>query len=271
MSNNFLQSFDLQNRKVYDDFADIYEAYVRYEKGYDKEFVKGLDEEFKKHEKETISSIKIILDCASGPGNPGLGLAELGYGVYCCDLSPKMTEKIRKNDINGQLKDVRVASWYNLREEYSGIQFDAVVCACNAVFHIPSDSEFQNVLENMHSVLKDGGICYIDYLNVKNDYNHHCKRVDGFSEFQQGRNFYITFRTYNFDEAKRWMTFTYYFGRDDGKGKIHSWLEVPVEGRPILTEDIRDLAIASGFSKVKTKGVKRLGIFAEFNAIIAIK
>jgi SAM-dependent methyltransferase len=271
MPNNDFHAFDVQNRKAYDDFSEVYQAYVGYENGFDTGFTDGLYQMFTGYAEETASPIKTILDCASGPGNPGLGLAKLGYDVYCCDLSPRMVETIKKNDTDNRLKDVRVASWYNLREEYRGMQFDAVVCACNAVMHIPSDEAFRCALENMCGVLRSEGICYIDYLNVKNDYSHYCKRIDGFSEFQHNGQVYITFRTYHFDEVKRWMTFTYYFGRDDGTGKIKSWIEVPVAGRPILTEELRDLATASGFSKVRTKGVKRLGIFAEFNAIIAIK
>ena len=98
-----------------------------------------------------------ILDCACGIGTQSLGLANRGFRVAGCDISPRSIERARreaaKRNLNIQFK---VA---DMRELDIGDDspFEAVICMDNALPHLASNHELLHAVEQIQRRLRPGG------------------------------------------------------------------------------------------------------------------
>ncbi|MGD2084893.1 MAG: class I SAM-dependent methyltransferase [Candidatus Aminicenantes bacterium] len=265
-----LETNESKARELYKSWAEYYDEYFypssQCKFGYDEEFVDALDVWLK-----SIDA-KSILDCASGTGNPSLGLAKKGYDVYCSDISANMLAQLNKKALQQgiPIKQIKTASWTELPMVFPHQRFDVVLCTGNALFHIEDQQEFVKTFRAFHAVLQKGGRLYADYLNVKNNYKYHCQRITylGSSPYQD-KNI-LKFRIFNqFDEQTQRLSLWFYFLIEEN-GSLH-FCETPFkfEGRPFLINEIYDFALQAGFQQINP--IDRWGQFSDFHAICAEK
>ena len=134
-----------------------------------------LDQLFKNYALEQRVEIQKIIDCGCGTGNPSIGLAESGYQVFCVDSDPNMVERFKIN-CSAANTDLRVitSDWRDLNGEIlDNGPFDAAICRGNSLIYagcwerdafIPQVAEkaIKNSLKHIASVLKPGGLFYVD-------------------------------------------------------------------------------------------------------------
>jgi SAM-dependent methyltransferase len=107
-----------------------------------------------------------ILDCSCGTGHMVIELAKLGYNVSGSDISSKMIDRSISNANQAGVNVNFLQS--NILDLSSNIKekFDAVICRGNSFSHI-EPNDFEIAINNMKSVLKKGGICYVDIRNYE--------------------------------------------------------------------------------------------------------
>lgn len=105
-----------------------------------------------------------ILDCTCGTGLLVMELTKLGYEVTGSDISSKMLERAisNANNVGSKIKFVH-SNVLNLSKNIKE-KFDVVICRGNSFSNIKPE-DFEVALENICSVLKENGICYIDIRN----------------------------------------------------------------------------------------------------------
>ena len=126
-----------------------------------------------------ITSESKILDAGCGSGFPPLDLIERGYHVVAAD---KSSEMVRQIGLNAKKRGLEVqaihATWSELQRFVGQGEFDLVYCRGNSLVYaasweqnwiVPARSmeEIQTALRNFHSVLKPGGVLYLDVTNKK--------------------------------------------------------------------------------------------------------
>lgn len=110
-----------------------------------------------------LSDYESILDLGCGRGRHSLTLAEKGYRVTGVDLSQNAIEKAGKiaeqrklTNVEFKVGDMRVP----LPET-----FDAVLNLFTTFGYFLNDKENEKVFESVQSMLKPGGIFFMDYMN----------------------------------------------------------------------------------------------------------
>ncbi|OGG52048.1 hypothetical protein A3C18_01960 [Candidatus Kaiserbacteria bacterium RIFCSPHIGHO2_02_FULL_54_11b] len=126
-----------------------------------------------------IDKKSLILDAGCGSGFPALDLVERGYHVTAADKSSEMVRQIGLNaKLRGLGIEARHATWSELERFFDKEQFDLVYCRGNSLVYaasweqnwiVParSQEEIQTALRNFYSVLKRGGVLYVDVINKK--------------------------------------------------------------------------------------------------------
>jgi len=127
---------------------------------------------------------KKILDCSCGTGFPAIELKKRGFDLVCSDASINAVKilktKLKTENISMPVLNVK---WQELNS-FFGEEFDAVLCRGNSISYAdswgrnPADlsrtrEEILVSLRNMYSVIKKGGLLYIDIasLNKNNSLN----------------------------------------------------------------------------------------------------
>lgn len=101
-----------------------------------------------------------VLEMACGTGTIALGLSENGYYVEGCDLSEEMLTIAQEKAFANQKKlrflvqDIRTM---DMRRTY-----DAVICMCDGLNYITSESDLKRVFENVQKHLNPGGTFIFD-------------------------------------------------------------------------------------------------------------
>ncbi len=116
--------------------------------------------------------VKDVLDAACGVGTQAIGLAQLGYKVTACDISPASIERAKTEATNRRLSiDFSVADMRSLPAHYGHV-FDLVIACDNAVPHLLSDAEITTAFKDLHRCTKPGGGCILsvrDYGAIDRD------------------------------------------------------------------------------------------------------
>ena len=117
----------------------------------------------------SIQLEKIILDCGAGGPIPKLAFFhENGFKTYGIDISEESIEwsnefckerGIKLNIIKGDMRNIPF-------EE----NFFSFVFSYNSIFHL-SKQDSKIAINEMNRVLKNGGLCYINFLS-KDDYHY---------------------------------------------------------------------------------------------------
>lgn len=109
-------------------------------------------------------SIHTLLDISIGSGNLTLPLAPLGLSLYGSDLSQAMLDKCRqKADKENIAIDLRCCDFRKLTENFTE-QFDCVASSGNSLAYV-SNEEVCTVLDQMDTLVKNGGYLYFDLRN----------------------------------------------------------------------------------------------------------
>lgn len=117
-----------------------------------------------------VSDYPEILDLGCGRGRHSITLAKLGYQVTGIDLSPEAIKKARYIAKTEGLTNVT----FKVDDMRNSLNrtFDAVVNLFTTFGYFLDDEENINVLRNVHSMLKNEGVFFIDYLNAESVKNN---------------------------------------------------------------------------------------------------
>ncbi|HEX8701603.1 MAG TPA: class I SAM-dependent methyltransferase [Myxococcaceae bacterium] len=102
---------------------------------------------------------KDVLDASCGIGTQALGLAAQGHRVFASDISPASVARAeREATASGlTLAGSAVADLRTLSQQIPQ-RFDAVLSCDNALPHLLEDAELAAAAQNLHAVLKPGGL-----------------------------------------------------------------------------------------------------------------
>ncbi|MGM0507291.1 MAG: class I SAM-dependent methyltransferase [Bacteroidota bacterium] len=105
-----------------------------------------------------------VLDLGCGRGRHSLSLARRGYDVTGLDLSEASIQIARKRAADQGVKGIRFIVG-DMREPFPET-VDAVVNLFTSFGYFETDRENEQVLRNIHGMLRPGGRVLIDFLNA---------------------------------------------------------------------------------------------------------
>ena len=108
-----------------------------------------------------------VLDIACGTGYHAVTLSLRGFDVIASDGSSSMLSKARENaNEHGLNLQFIKSEWTALSQSIpGGTQFDAIICLGNAFTHLFEEADRILALEEIYSLLNQGGIAIIDQRN----------------------------------------------------------------------------------------------------------
>ena len=108
-----------------------------------------------------------VLDIACGTGYHAVTLSLRGFDLIASDGSANMLTKARENAKEHGLNLQFIKSeWTALSQSFpGGAQFDAIICLGNAFTHLFEEADRILALEEIYSLLNQGGIAIIDQRN----------------------------------------------------------------------------------------------------------
>lgn len=110
---------------------------------------------------------KIILDCGAGGSNPPLSLFhEFGYKTYGIEISEEQLEKAYIFSTNHDI-DLNIIQGDMKKLPFNN-EFFSFLFSYNTSVHIRKE-EFLVALSEFHRVLKNGGLCYVNFLSEECD------------------------------------------------------------------------------------------------------
>lgn len=169
---------------------------------------------------------RVVLDCGAGGSMPPLALfAEYGYEVHGIEIDEKKIEvannfacqnKVKLNIIKGDIR--------KLPYEDESMSF---VFSYNTIFHM-TKAEMAQSMKEIRRVLKPGGLCFVNFLSIYDQFNETGEKV-GEGEFLQ-------------EEGDESIVHTYYSlneGDMHFKGMDIVWKELRILERYFEGEKIR--------------------------------
>ena len=184
-----------------------------------------------------------ILDCACGIGTQTLGLADLGFRVTACDLSPASVERTRAEAAKRGLKiETVVANMLDMTAIPDG-EFDAVLCMDNALPHFESDERVLQAAQQIRRKLRAGAI----FMASIRDYD----RLVQHRPVMQEPAFYL-------NNGMRRIVHQVWDWKDERRYVLHLYITREVEGgwetqhyvsqyRAILREELSRVLEVAGF------------------------
>ncbi|GAA0116216.1 class I SAM-dependent methyltransferase [Clostridium senegalense] len=110
---------------------------------------------------------KIILDCGAGGSNPPLSLFhEFGYKTYGIEISEEQLEKAYIFSTNHDI-DLNIIQGDMKKLPFNN-EFFSFLFSYNTSVHIRKE-EFLVALSEFYRVLKNGGLCYVNFLSEECD------------------------------------------------------------------------------------------------------
>jgi 2-polyprenyl-3-methyl-5-hydroxy-6-metoxy-1,4-benzoquinol methylase len=104
-----------------------------------------------------------ILDACAGTGRYSFYLANQGHNVTACDLSQHHINIIKSKPEAERLVDITVCNVLDL-SRFNDNSYDVVLCM-GAMYHLPSDKEKLQAIQECTRVCKVGGLVVLSYLN----------------------------------------------------------------------------------------------------------
>ena len=142
---NFYESYDEESRLLRDKaHLPEYLTTIRY---FDRLFLPGSS----------------ILDACAGTGRYSFYLANKGHVVTTCDLVEHHVNIIKSKPEATMLHEISVCNVLDL-SRFDENSFDAVLCM-GAMYHLLSDKEKMQAIQECTKVCKPGGLVVLSYLN----------------------------------------------------------------------------------------------------------
>lgn len=152
------KNYEKNLMQIYDEFADWYDVFISFDDGYDPVLINHIHKEILMPRK-----VKTVIDCSCGTGHQSIGLLKYGYEVTSCDLNEKLLDKARENAVRfGVNLNAAQVGWDQLSTTFGVGKYDAVICAGNSLYHYADFGDRLTYLREIYSVLKEGGLCFID-------------------------------------------------------------------------------------------------------------
>jgi len=188
-----------------------------------------------------------LLDCACGIGTQALGLAQQGFQVSGCDVSPRAvaratTEASRRN-LELRCTVANVLDLTSLGES----RFDAVICMDNALPHLRDTGQVIEAAAQIRSRLRPGGLLMASIR----DYDHLIEekpRVQGPAFYSdQGRR-RIVLQVWDWVDDRRYV-FHLYITREISEG----WQTFHASAlyRAMLRSELTEALGKAGFENVR--------------------
>ncbi|MCL2064489.1 MAG: methyltransferase domain-containing protein [Candidatus Cloacimonetes bacterium] len=110
---------------------------------------------------------KDFLDCAVGTGQMLIPLAQMGFNVTGTDINQNMIKKATYNFAQNKLLGTfHVCDFKDLKSKVR-FDYDCVLCSGNSLGHVKNE-DIPIAIQSMDSVLRPGGMIYIDSKNWDN-------------------------------------------------------------------------------------------------------
>jgi 2-polyprenyl-3-methyl-5-hydroxy-6-metoxy-1,4-benzoquinol methylase len=107
-----------------------------------------------------------VLDCACGPGQLAVALAQAGLTVTATDASPEMTTRAAALAADHHVQVATATlTWEDLGGRNWGGRFATVFCVGNSLTHAAGADGRQRALRNMAEVLQPGGCLVLTSRN----------------------------------------------------------------------------------------------------------
>jgi len=197
-----------------------------------------------------------VLDCACGIGTQALALAQRGHSVLGTDLSPLAAGRAKAE---AKARDVQlpVAAADMRRLPFRAAAFDVVVCADNSISHLLSALDVQSALEQMHSVLKPGGLLLLTKRPDEVRERHPTSTPVQVTHTPAGRVISFQLWTWHRDGERYDMEHIQLHPQGDTwttrVRRTTSWA--------MTTRQVEDFAVAAGFTEAAWHDPQRSGFF----------
>ena len=124
----------------------------------------------------SIQLEKIILDCGAGGFNPKLAFFyENGFETYGIDISEESIESANEFcEEHGIQLNIKKGDMRNIPFDSNFFSF---IFSYNSIFHLNKEDCYKAINE-MHRVLKIGGLCYINFLSI-DDFHYNNNKEEG--------------------------------------------------------------------------------------------
>jgi glycine/sarcosine N-methyltransferase len=191
--------------------------------------------------------IGTAVDAGCGTGFHSLLLAGLGVRVTAVDVSGEMLNRLESHSAKMALDIRRVRSGFTGLGEILKGPFDAVFCMGNTLPHLLTEPEIGKALETFASLLRPGGILFLQMLNYEKILAIR-ERIQGVRE-NEGTT-YVRF--YDFDAGGESILFNI-LRLEKKKEKISpSLITIPL--LPLTIDRIVRLLAMSGFREITAYG-----------------
>lgn len=107
---------------------------------------------------------KNILDIGCATGELAFHLARTKAKVTGIDLNEDLLKQARENKAHPN-NSFQVGNMLNLKTDFEPGQFDVVLCFGNTLVHLESRKQILQMFQGVDSVLKPGGLFFIQILN----------------------------------------------------------------------------------------------------------
>lgn len=102
--------------------------------------------------------VHTVLDVACGTGKHAIALAQRGYQVVGADSSSAMLQCARHNAAREGVEVSFIETGFGGLRRDLREQFDAVICLGNSLPHLTDQRSLSAALQDIHAVLKPGGL-----------------------------------------------------------------------------------------------------------------
>ena len=222
----------------YDALAPEYDEMTGFQKRFvhEKPFFRLLVEKF---------GIRTALDAGCGTGFHSFLLAQLGVDVTAADISPEMLKIVRRHakELGANVKVVE--SSFQSLPRLVPQAFDAVVSMGNSLAHLLTADELRASLECFSSILKPGGVLFLQNLNYDRILAHR-ERVQSVKE--HGEKTFVRF----YDYTESGVSFNILTIDKSNPSTQQSLRSVPL--RPILKDELLETLRECRFEELKAYG-----------------
>lgn len=196
-----------------------------------------------------------VLDCACGIGTQAIGLAQLGYSVTASDISDAEIAEAKARAANNQAGICFERADFSALSDTFSRQFDIVICMDNALPHMLTRSALEVAVRSIINQIAAGGI----FVASIRDYDALLSEKPPYSPpyiYKTDKGKRVSFQTWDWNGDR--YRLTQYIIDDEETLQISRF---DCEYRATCRDELTDLLIAGGCSKVEWKSPEETGFY----------